>query len=85
MRYDYFCPADPEHPVIEVEHSMKDDPEILCEVCKEVMKRKFVVPLMMGRTPDPPGMIMDYLDYNRKRKKAGMPRYSPYKIKRPPE
>ena len=85
MRYDYYCPADPEHPIVEKEHSMKDDPVFNCEACGEVMKRKLTVPLMVGRTPDPGGMIVDYLEHNRKRKKAGMPRYSPFKIKRPPE
>lgn len=86
MRYSFVCPKDREHPGKEVEHSINEDHPVLhCGICGEVMIRDFKAPLMVGRTPDPGGMIVDYLEYNRKRKKAGMPRYSPFKIKRPPE
>ena len=87
MKYDFMCSADPgHHPVIEVQHSMHEEhPEIKCEICGEVMIRKYSDILMAGRTPDPGGMIVDYLDHNWHRKKAGLPRWSPHKIRRPPE
>jgi hypothetical protein len=86
MKYDFVCKVDPDHPVVMIEHSIKEDhPDLECEVCGEEMIRKYAVPLFAGRTPDGGETIIQYLEYNRKRKKAGMPRFSPYKIRRPPE
>lgn len=86
MRYDFVCPKDKEHPGVEIQHSMHEDHPVLhCEICGEVMIRDYKVPLMAGRTPDPPGMIIDYLDHNWHRKRAGLPKFSPGKVKRPPE
>ena len=86
MIYEFRCGADPEHPVVEITHSIKEDhPVMACEICGEKMIRLFSNPLMAGRTPDPPGMIQAYLEHNWHRKRAGMPKFSPDKVKRPPE
>ncbi len=86
MRYDFVCSVDRQHPEVEIQHSIKEDhPELHCERCGEVMIRNYKPPIMVGRTPDPPGMIQEYLEHNWHRKRAGMPKYSPDKVKRPPE
>ena len=87
MRYDFVCPDAPEeHPVVEIRHSIKEEHPVLhCEICGEVLIRKYGNLSYAGRAPDPPGMIQAYLNHNWKRKRAGLSKFSPHKIKRPPE
>ena len=77
--YVYGC-LNKEHPRVELTHGMNDNPVVKCDVCGAVMHR---VPQPARFYMNPEGILLDWMDENYKRFRAGKKPINPYKANRP--
>ena len=80
--YVYACPKDKRHPRKAVSHGMKENPTVKCEKCQATMRR-VPQPFRFGMLGSADRMVVNWLDNNAQRKRAGLPLVNKYKCSHP--
>jgi len=75
--YIYGCDQDKDHARIEKAHGMMEDPEVLCSCGARMHRVPQAAEHFVG------GVLLDWMNHNYNRYRAGKPRFSPYKVMRP--
>lgn len=78
--YIYGCDENREHPRVEVAHGVNESPSYTCRECGAGMHR-IPQPFRFGMQAGQ--IIVDWLEDNYRRKRAGKPLVNKYKVTRP--